>query len=416
MLVVMMNGRRVGQVTRANGRLQFRYDAEYLESGPGIPLSLSMPLVEAVHGHGRVHPFLWGLLPDNEQILRRWAARFQTSATSAFGLLSHVGEDCAGAVQFFPAERFEPTEDGRQSLSEDDVAAILRDLRRDPGLTRRPGDVGQFSLAGAQAKTALQLSRGRWYLPSGREPTTHILKPPRPDLDGHVENEHFCLRLAAAAGLRVARTRIQWFGDERAIVVERYDRKRDRDRLHRVHQEDACQALAVHPANKYESEGGPGIDTLMGLLNQSSRPVEDRRRFMNAVAFNYVVLGTDAHAKNFSLLLGDGGQVRLAPLYDLASLLPYPRRRRAETFAMRIDRHYRDSSIQPRHFETMARRCTYPVDDFLGEIVRLTGELPHHATRLLAELRRDGIESDVLGELVSGVEERCASLTRKFGA
>ncbi|WP_225160046.1 HipA domain-containing protein [Bradyrhizobium sp. BRP56] len=33
--------------------------------------------------------------------------------------------------------------------------------------------------------------------------------------------------------------------------------------------------------------------------------------------------GTDAHAKNYSLLLANGPTVRLAPLYDIASILTY---------------------------------------------------------------------------------------------
>ena len=32
--------------------------------------------------------------------------------------------------------------------------------------------------------------------------------------------------------------------------------------------------------------------------------------------------GTDAHAKNYSLLISAGGEARLAPLYDLSSQLP----------------------------------------------------------------------------------------------
>ncbi len=47
------------------------------------------------------------------------------------------------------------------------------------------------------------------------------------------------------------------------------------------------------------------------------------RRFADALIWNWLIAGTDAHAKNYSLLLA-GDQVRLAPLYDIASALPYP--------------------------------------------------------------------------------------------
>ena len=62
------------------------------------PKSTAGPSVEA---------FLWGLLPDNEHVLARWATKFQVSARNVFALISHVGEDCAGAVQFVTPERLE---------------------------------------------------------------------------------------------------------------------------------------------------------------------------------------------------------------------------------------------------------------------------------------------------------------------
>jgi len=60
-------------------------------------LPLSGDTLEAMreHSHAGVDPFLWGLLPDNEQVLQRWASRYQVSARNAFRLIEHVGEDCA---------------------------------------------------------------------------------------------------------------------------------------------------------------------------------------------------------------------------------------------------------------------------------------------------------------------------------
>ena len=66
-----------------------------------------MPLAAVDHPHSAVEPFLWGLLPENELVLQRWGASFHVSPRNVFGLIAHVGEDCAGAVQFLPPERFE---------------------------------------------------------------------------------------------------------------------------------------------------------------------------------------------------------------------------------------------------------------------------------------------------------------------
>ena len=156
-------------------------------------------------------------------------------------------------------------------------------------------------------------------------PTTHILKPPIPGFPGHCENEHLCLAVAGALGIPVARSRVRRFGEETAIVVERYDRVKAGSRLARLHQEDFCQALGRSPLNKYESEGGPGCREIAGpIRSHSSRPGEDLRTFVKAIALNRVLGGTDAHARNFSLLIGAAGNTRLAPVYDLASALPYP--------------------------------------------------------------------------------------------
>src|SRR5947209_5418022 len=173
-------------------------------------------------------------------------------------------------------------------------------------------------LAGAQAKTALLYSNGRWGVPSGLAATSHILKPAVVGLDDHDLNEHLCLDAARRAGLIAARTRIAQFGGESAIVVDRYDRRHQGDQIVRVHQEDLCQALAIPPARKYQSEGGPGPTDIIRLLRRIM-PARAARAavwsFIDALAWNWIIGGTDAHAKNYSLLLA-GDQIRLAPLYD----------------------------------------------------------------------------------------------------
>lgn len=263
-LVALMGDDRMGQVVRdARGRTKFVYDEAWRTRRGAYPLSLSMPLALAEHPHAVVDAYLWGLLPDNEIIVERWAQRFHVSPRSAFALLAHVGEDCAGAVRFATPERIRTlAREDRGTvewLDEGEIADRLRALRRDASAWWRVTDGGQFSLAGAQPKTALFFDGKRWGVPNGRIPTTHILKPGVPDLIDHASNEHFCLVLAQCLGLPAATSRVMRFEDEMAIVVERYDRISTRGRIVRVHQEDICQALGVHPASKYESEGGPGV-------------------------------------------------------------------------------------------------------------------------------------------------------------
>jgi serine/threonine-protein kinase HipA len=330
-LVALLDGKEVGRVHRdAHGRLTFAYDDTWRKAADAYPLSLSMPLGAQEHRRSVIEAFLWGLLPDNELVLSRWAAKFHVSPRNVFALISHVGEDCAGAVQFVMPDRLSAIRSGKEDkvewLEEADVAKRLQTLRADHAAWRLPRDTGQFSLAGAQPKTALLFQNGRWGIPSGRLPTTHILKPPTGHFDGHAENEHICLMLARNLGLPTAQSKVMRFKDEIAIVIERYDRQQKGNDIVRVHQEDMCQAFGIMPTKKYQNEGGPSAFNIAELLRTySTDRQEDLDTFIAALAFNWLIAGTDAHAKNFSLLISSR-RVRLAPLYDVASILPYDER------------------------------------------------------------------------------------------
>ncbi len=140
-----------------------------------------------------------------------------------------------------------------------------------------------------------------------------------------VENEFFCMRLAARVGLDVATVEIGDADGSRFLQVERFDRKRQGDgQLERVHQEDFCQALGVPPELKYQQEGGPNLKRCFELVRAvSAAPGPDVLKLFDAVVFNYLIGNGDAHGKNFSFLY-DGHHAKLAPLYDLVCTQAYP--------------------------------------------------------------------------------------------
>src|SRR5690606_33654615 len=92
--------------------------------------------------------------------------------------------------------------------------------------------------------------------------------------------------------------------DETYIVVERFDRlpaSPGSFLVRRVHQEDACQALGLMPARKYQEDGGPGISQIVALIRRiSSNHEADVDTFVKANMLNWLIGGTDAHAKNYS--------------------------------------------------------------------------------------------------------------------
>ena len=186
-------------------------------------------------------------------------------------------------------------------------------------------------------------------------PTTHILKPETGRVAHIASNEHFCLQLARNCGLPAALSEVQTFADIPVIIVERFDRVRAGDLVRRIHQEDMCQALGKR--EKYQQEGGPGIYDIMGLLRFSDNADLDRSRFMRAQAFNYLIAGTDAHARNYSIIYAPGGAFRLAPLYDVISDLPYRRKRGAKSkLAMSIGGTRVINEIMPRHWKRQANQ------------------------------------------------------------
>jgi serine/threonine-protein kinase HipA len=422
-LIALMDGRNMGRVLQGdNGKLTFVYDEHWRGSETAYPLSLSMPLALAEHAHEKIDAFLWGLLPDNEGVLDRWGREHHVWARNSFGLIGAVGEDCAGAVQFVRPERIEVVSGAASAevawLDEKEIAERLRRLRQDHAAGRLPRDEGQFSLAGAQPKTAFLFENKRWGVPSGRVPTTRILKPPTGEFDGHTENEHFCLELARALGLTVPNSSILHFEDETAIVIDRYDRILVEGTWRRLHQEDFCQALGIPPIRKYENEGGPGAREIVELLRDNSRaPAEDVEGFLDAIAFNWLVAGTDGHAKNYSVLIGPRGNVRLAPLYDLASVLPYPDFDLEKVkLAMNIGGEYRLRNINLFRWKKMASELRVDAAALLKRVDEFALVLPDLAEKTRKQLGEEGLTHTVLTRLTEGIARRSATCRKVLAA
>ena len=414
-LAVLLEGRAIGWIERtAGGALRFDYD-DGIDTGT-TPLSMSMPSTTPRHGDGRITPWLWGLLPDNADVLFHWGRRFGVSIASPFPLLATpLGRDCAGAVQFCPPGDVDELlgRGGDVSwLSEAQVAQRLRSLRADVTSWLGPDFSGRFSLGGAQAKTALYFSEGRWGVPTGTAPTSHILKPAMPGY-GHLDlNEYLCLRAAGIAGLHSARSRMAVFEEETAIAVERFDRARTTGGLLRVHQEDLCQALGVYPVRKYQSDGGPSPGQVADLLRSvvaGPAAEEDVWRFADALAFNWIIAGTDAHAKNYSLLLS-GTRVRLAPLYDVASMLPYDESKGHRIhLAMKVGGDYKLHRTDRRNaWERAADEVRLDRTQVIQRVLDLARRIPAALEQAAGDDDVAAINSDLPQQLLDLVAARAA--------
>ncbi len=486
-LFVLLDGRVAGRLTFSANKYRFRYDDDWRTIPGAYPLSLSMPVTAREHGGRVVEAYLWGLLPDNELTLSAWARKFQVSALNPFALLSHMGEDCQGAVQFVRPERLDAALASNapepQWLTEAEMVARLTALRTDGSAGRTQADLGQFSLAGAQPKTALLHEDGRWAVPSGRMPTTHILKLASSGLDGLPENEHLCLTLARRLGLPAVESRVLQFGEVTAISTTRYDRiktttagvmfaargaelaarageaaarddaaaaagfaavattaaisAKSLDKyshsvpFYRVHQEDICQAIGLLPSKKYQAEGGPSPEKVVSLLRNSvSEGAHGRKRefstepaaadldvqtFTDALIFNWLIGGTDAHAKNYSLMIGGNGMVRLAPLYDVASILAYPIGDAAQVkLAMKIGGTYRMRDIGLLEWRKLGSEIRVDQDAVIERIGSMATELPDRLADEIRRMQQSGLSHPVLPKLGRVLPDRARMIAGKL--
>lgn len=391
-LHVWMNGQPVGVwATLRTGTPVLRYHEAWSRSAEGRALSLSLPFTADLEHRGNaVTNYFDNLLPDSADIRRRIRRRFHARSDGAFDLLTAIGRDCVGAVQLLPAGT-EPADWDRveaEPLKDADVDAILRSVTADLPLGQAGNeDDFRIAIAGAQEKTALLRMGRRWYRPHGATPTTHILKLPlglvgnmRADMTDSVENEWLCARIMAALGFDMAPTEMATFGDTKALVVTRFDRRwqgvppgaeaKARFKppegawIARLPQEDFCQALGVAPDRKYQSDGGPSAQDCLGVLAQSESAEADRATFALAQLAFWLLAATDGHAKNFSIAHRRGGRFGLTPLYDVLSAWPilgeganriaYERTKLAMAVRGQRNQHYRLRDIQARHWRRLA--------------------------------------------------------------
>lgn len=330
--------------------LQYRltYETAWLDDVNRMPVSLSLPLGPGSITGPKLTSFLDNLLPDNADVRERWALQAGLATAEPFDLLRAYGTDVAGAIQF-TEPGIDPNQNGAIAPIDDAaIAARIRAIREDDTSWQSQDpdrETGYFSLGGAQGKFSLGNTGGGWYEPTGSHPTTHIFKPRvRGQKDGELV-EYIAMSTARSAGISTATVGLGVFEGEHTLVVERFDRLAQPrvsaagsasasagqspvpgpKTIIRVHQEDLAQATGVTRLQKYESRGGPSYRDVLRLLDAH---VPDERKpqsvltFVQALVFSWMMLNTDAHAKNYSVFITPDG-VDLTPLYDVSSLIPY---------------------------------------------------------------------------------------------
>ncbi len=407
-LVVRMLGRGVGVLTETSGRMAFGYDEAWLDDPAAPPLSLAMPPRAEPYDDDACRAFFGGLLPEGA-VRDHLARRFGISPGNDFSLLERIGGDCAGAVSLHPPGGDDPEREGRYDWLDDEaLAAVIADLPTRPLGVDLDGEV-RLSLAGAQDKLPVFVGAdGRIGLPHGGAPSSHIIKAPLFPPDS-VLNEAVCLALASDLGMGAAKAEPRTAAGQEFLLVTRYDRRWEGDRLVRVHQEDFGQALGTPSSAKYESEGGPGAADCVGLLRRSSRrPAADILRFVDALVLNVLVGNTDAHAKNFSILF-DAEGARLAPLYDILCTHCYTGLTRR--MAMRIGGQDKADWLDERHWDAFATDAGLAAGGLRRRRRALAKRVGPALDRVIARFDAAGWSRPITEKVSSEVARRAAQLT-----
>lgn len=366
----------VATITASEEGLHIRYDSDWRNAVSAFPISLSMPLSAADWGPSVTTPWLMNLLPEGEP-LRAMTQALGVSQDDVMGLIAETGRDLAGALTIGkprPVEKDETIAIARG----DQLERIIEELPAKPFLVGEEGV--SMSLAGAQEKLPLAMIEGKLAIPVNGTPSTHILKPDNPRLAGSVPNEALCMVLARRCGLSVADVTTGRVGGRSYLLVQRFDRGLDGERITRLHQEDFCQALGRSPAAKYEHNGtgrpGPSLADMFALV-RAHMTARDITRLLDAVIFNIAIGNVDSHAKNYSILLSPR-HAELAPLYDLMSGMVWANI--TQNHAQDIGGQRRGRHVYRRHWRRMAAAAGLSETGTVrrvGQLVsKLLGEMP----------------------------------------
>lgn len=422
----------VGQVdVAADGSLSLRYADRWLQTIGAFPLSVTMPLRADPYPSDVISPWLANLLPEEEQ-LQMLTRSLGLDQADVLAVLAEIGGDTAGALSFGaatdralwayrPLTSFYNTPDPRLALERH-----FEDLGRRPFLAGEEG-VRQ-SLAGAQKKSALAVlgpdgapvlrlpqEGDVLAIPLNGAPSTLIVKPDNPNLPGITENEVWCLRMAQAIGIDAAQATILQSSKRTAIGVLRYDRRIGRSgQLLRLHQEDFAQANGLPPGRKYERGTLPGLD--LKTLLETGRHVSatDALALLDQVIFNILVANTDAHAKNYSLILPVGAAPRLAPLYDVSTVLSWPHV--VKTYAQNIDGKKRNPDmVAGRHWEAIAREIGYRPTDVKNRVQQIVDAMVANRAEVTAAVTAlPGATEGYVVQTAEAVEENALRMAGRL--
>jgi serine/threonine-protein kinase HipA len=353
-LPVYFEQRLVGTIDVDKSGPGFTYASDWIGLRGAFPISTTMPLKSERIAPDTFLPWAANLLPESEQ-LRTLGQLLGMARSDVIGLLSAIGGDTAGALSIGQAGRSSSVQ-WRPVGKPEELERIIEELPNKPFLVGEEGV--SMSLAGVQSKVAVAADDdGHICIPMNGSPSTHILKPDSARLPGSVQNEAFCFALVRRMKIPTPKVTTGRAGKRTYLLVKRYDRTDVSGRWRRLHQEDYCQALGKPPSAKYESnQTGTRGPTSKDMFDVTRRhmPPTDIVRLLDMVIVNILACNSDAHAKNYSIMIRAGG-ASLAPMYDVMCGVVWENV--TKNLAQKIASKSRGDHLKRTDWQQFAREC-----------------------------------------------------------
>jgi serine/threonine-protein kinase HipA len=410
-LDVCYGDRLVGQIERLSASvldLGFSYDPAWMAADDSFPVSIRMPLSVQRHEPAVVYPWFLNLLPEGST-LEMVGAILHVHEADVFAILEEMGRDVAGALDIRKAGEAAAAGPRNRRLSDAELAETIRRLPERPLLVGEDGI--HMSVAGAQEKLpVVRYADGGIGLALNGAPSTHIIKPRNAKFRAAVENEAFCLHLAAAVKIAAAEVSMHTAAGVDYLLVKRYDRVIENGAVRRLHQEDFCQATGFPPSLKYEwnaqiQRRGPGLKACLDALNLTATAAVNKIRFMDYMLFSVLCGNVDAHAKNYSLLILDRDTVSMAPLYDVMNGDIYENVTR--NLAMRIADKQRGAHIYARHWDRFAEHNGLSKTQVRRRVSELTTAVMNAVPGVVAAMQQSSMPSPAYQEIGGYVTMYC---------
>ena len=365
-LSVFLNREPLGTVT-LEGK-EDRYGLEYASSwlaGQKYPVSPHLKPGECESE--KVKRFLSNLLPEGKW-LEELSTDNQISRNNIFALIALIGTETTGALTFrYDGEELEPAPTEFRPVSPEELMERIAQRQR-ISIAKWDGKP-RLSVTGVQDKLPIMIRpNGEMGFGEGDLASTHILKfGKRPDMH-MVVNEFICMELARLVKLPVAKVSLKRFG-EPALLVERFDRRWNGEKIDRLHLIDGCQMLDLPPTYKYErpfgksGEGakiktGASLPLLFSASHKCRIPAMAIRDVLNWSLFQLLIGNSDAHGKNISFFVNKSG-IDVAPSYDLLNIDIY-----GEEFdhdlAMAIGDEFVSAKVMPYDMAEFCDECKLP--------------------------------------------------------